>query len=352
MSRVLVVSSYPPRHCGVGAYARAEVERLRHEGHEVTVLSPPDGQGDLRVDFFSGRAFRAAARLAPAYDRVTVHFQPSLYYRPRAPVAKVLASWGLLRLCRRPNVEVVVHEADPPRLWRPDYLLLARALRRAPAMLLHTDRERRDLERAYRVRIRARIVPHAQGVRVRGPAERKAARARLGLPPDEPVLVCPGFLHPDKGFDRAIEAFSGGGRLYVVGSVREATPENLAHADRLRQLAARTPGVELVEGFADDEEFDAWIAAADAVVLPYRRSWSSGVLARAQALEIPAVVAAAGGLEEQASDRDVVVRDDRELAAALAARGVWGGSSPGAGTPRPGRRADPPDGMGPREIIG
>lgn len=324
--RALLVSSYPPRRCGVGAYARAQVERLRDEGNDVTVLSPPDGEGDLRVDFFSGRPFRAAARLAPSYDRVIVQFQPSLYYRPRAPVAKVAASFGLLRLCRRGNVEIVVHEADPPKRWRPDYALLARAFRAAPALLFHTEREREALEREYAVRVRARIVPHAQGVRVRGPADRTAARERLGLPADGTILVCPGFLHPDKGFERAMEAFGGSGRLYVVGSVRDQTPANLAYAERVRALATRLPGVELVERFADDDEFDAWIAAANVVVLPYRRSWSSGILARAQALGTPAVVAAVGGLQEQASDRDVVVRNDRELAEALATA-----ASPSAG---------------------
>jgi glycosyltransferase involved in cell wall biosynthesis len=66
-------------------------------------------------------------------------------------------------------------------------------------------------------------------------------------------------------------------------------------------------------------EFDLWITAADAVVLPYRRSWSSGALARAQALGTPVIVTAVGGLAEQASSRDVVVHDDKGLRAAVEA---------------------------------
>ena len=53
--RILVVSSYPPRRCGIGAYARDQVARLRSEGHEVTVLSPPDGDGDVKAPFVGGR---------------------------------------------------------------------------------------------------------------------------------------------------------------------------------------------------------------------------------------------------------------------------------------------------------
>jgi glycosyltransferase involved in cell wall biosynthesis len=72
-----------------------------------------------------------------------------------------------------------------------------------------------------------------------------------------------------------------------------------------------------VERFLEEAELDAWTAAADALILPYRRSWSSGALARAQSLGTPAIVTAVGGLPEQASDRDVVVGSDRELDQAL-----------------------------------
>lgn len=318
--RILVVSSYPPRHCGIGAYAHGQVDRFRAEGHDVTVLSPPDGNGHVRVDFFSGRPFFRASRMGARFERIIVHFQPALYYRRRAPFAKVFASFGFAWLClRRRQVEVLVHEADPPRLWRPDYLLLALAFRFAPVLLFHTAAERDELERSYRVRVRARVIPHTSGIRVHGPTQRPDARRTLGIEDEETVFVCPGFLHPDKGFERAVEAFRavGRGRLVVLGSVRDETPENRSYAEVLRAQIEATPGAELVEGFVGAEEFDAWIAAADAVVLPYRRSWSSGALARAQVIGTPAIVSDAGGLAEQAGEDDTVVRNDEELRKAL-----------------------------------
>jgi glycosyltransferase involved in cell wall biosynthesis len=310
------------------------VERLRVEGHQVTVISPPDGDGDVQVPFFGGRPFLAAARLGRRFDRIVVHFQPALYYRPRAPLSKIATSKALLWLClRRRRTEILIHEADQPRWWRPDEVLLAAAFRAAPVLLFHTRSEREALERQYRVRVRARLIRHVDGVVLRGAFTREDARRRLGIPQREVVFVSPGFLQPHKAHQRAVDAFRavGTGRLYVVGSVRDATPENLAYAASLRLLAGTTPGFELVDRFVDDEEFDAWIAAADAVVLPYRRSWSSGALARAQAIGTPAVVSAIGGLPEQASERDVVVRDDRALARALRtiarrAEGVQGGA--------------------------
>ncbi len=318
MTAVLMVGPHPPRRCGIGAYAFALAERLRERGDRVTVISPPDGDGDVRVPFESGRPFREARRLGGGYERILVHFQPALYFRPRAPISKIRTALALLRLCRdHGGTEVLVHEADRPIRWRPDYVLLRRAFRAAPALLFHTERERRQLEDAYGIEVRARLVDHRDGIALRAQPSREEARRQLGLPAGERIFVSPGFLHPDKGLERAVASVkrTGAGRLFVVGSVKDATPRNLAYAKELREQSGDR--VAVVERFLEESELDAWTAAADAVVLPYRRSWSSGALARAQSLGTPAIVTAVGGLPEQASDRDLVVHSDRELDEAL-----------------------------------
>jgi glycosyltransferase involved in cell wall biosynthesis len=316
--RILVVSSYPPRHCGIAAYARAHVEHLRAEGHDVMVISPPDGEGDVRVPFTNGREFREARMRGADLDRIIVHFQPGLYYRrgARAAMSKVRTSLALLSLVReRPQAEILVHEADRPRRWRPDHRILRRAFARAP-LLFHTDAERHALEQNYGIEARARLVDHRVGVSVRGPRTREEARRRLGLDPSEPLFLCAGFLHPWKAFERAVRAFAEAGspgQLAIVGSVRDPTPANLDYAAELRSLADRTDRVSLVEGFQSDEDFDAWVVAADRVVLPYTRAWSSGALARARVLGTLAIVSAVGGLAEQAGPHDEIFTSDDDL---------------------------------------
>jgi len=293
--------------------------------------------------------FLRAAAIGERFDRIVVHFQPALYYRPRAPVSKVLtsAAFVALALRRARKLEIVVHEADAPQPWRPDYVLLRQAFRRAGRVSFHTDAERHALERDYRLtgRIRAGVVAHL-AAQAGGIPPRQEARRLLGIVAGQgPTFVCAGFLQPSKGFDRAVEAFARafpgdpstvdrngnatgprgsppGAGLYLVGSVREETSENRAYVQRLRARCAEVRGLHLVEGFVADADFDLWLAAADRVVLPYRRSWSSGVLARAQALGTPAIVTAVGGLGEQAGKDDVVVRDDDELFEALRNAGV------------------------------
>jgi glycosyltransferase involved in cell wall biosynthesis len=343
--RILLVAPYPPRRCGIGAYARDQAARLRVGGHAVTVLSPPDGDGEVTAAFLGGAAFLRAARIGGPFDRILVHFQPALYYRPRRPVSKVLTSGALLILAawRGRKLEVLVHEADPPLLWRPDYVLLREAFRRCGMLSFHTGQEREALGRGYHLRVRGRLVPHRME-----PAERPTkaeARGELGIPAHGgPVFVCAGFLHPSKGYDRAVEAFAaatrpngetppgaaqtghGGGpaqrpeasaSLYIVGSIREQTPENEAYLAALRRRAGQVGGVTVVNSYVDDRDFDRWLAAADWVVLPYRRSWSSGVLARAHAHGTPAIVSGVGGLIEQAGSQDVVIQDDEGLRRAM-----------------------------------
>jgi glycosyltransferase involved in cell wall biosynthesis/multidrug transporter EmrE-like cation transporter len=317
---ILVVAPYPPQRDGIGIYAKAQSDRLRSDGHAVAVLSPPGGSGEARVPFWGGRPFFRAARMGGVFDRIVVHFQPSVYFRPRRPISKILTGLGLGWLALRwgPRLEIVVHEADPMVAWRPDYLLLRAAFRRAGTLSFHTRAEWVMLERSYRVRVRGRVVPHLAAPA--GASSKEEARRRLGLPERDTVFVCAGFLQPSKGFDRALDAFSranGTGRLYIVGSVRIPTPENEAYAGRLAATCGTVPGAALVRGFVSDQVFDLWLTAADWVVLPYRRSWSSGVLARAHALGTPAIVTAVGGLAEQAREKDVVVQDDEELVRAF-----------------------------------
>lgn len=323
--RILVVSSYPPRHCGIGAYAAAQVRRLRDEGHDVVVLSPPDGDGDIRKPFVGGSAFRRAASIGARFERVVVHFEPGLYFRPRSLFLHVLTAASLLWLvARRPSTEILVHEATaPPSRLRPDYRLLGLAFSRA-RLLFHTRAEWAALERDYRIRTRARLVPHRDSVTVYARVSKDEARGRLAVEAAGPLFVCAGFLHADKGFDRAVGAFASAGspgRLYVVGSVRAPGAETSAHVAELRALCEKTDGVTMIERYVSDEEFDVWMSAADRVVFPYRRAWSSGALARAQRLGTPAFVADVGGLAEQAGPEDVVF-DSAETLAELFARPV------------------------------
>jgi glycosyltransferase involved in cell wall biosynthesis len=122
-----------------------------------------------------------------------------------------------------------------------------------------------------------------------------------------------GFLspsRPDKGYDRALEALHAAGDarvdLHIVGSPIREHPDVDALIDSLRAAEAASSQVQLHQRWLTDEEFDRWIIAADAVLLPYRESASSGVAERARMLGTRILTSGAGGLSEQLGPRDLL----------------------------------------------
>lgn len=330
--RVLVVSPYPPDRCGIASYTVQVAATLRRQGHQVEVVSPQPSAAQHSADYSrTARGVLRVLALSRRADRTLVEFFPDLLFRDmrkRQFVRQWAAVVLLLVLGRR--VELVVHEApyralrgrtDPRgRLVR----FMWRTLIALPdATYVHTAWERRQLAEATGIDPeRIQVLRHGESFLRRADGDRELAREELGLRPGEFHFLSIGFLQPHKGFDRAMEALGrlqgDHVRLDVVGSTRVHTPEVEAHVEALRRLAAAIPGVTLHEGYVSDELFDRWIVACDAVVLPYREIWSSGVLERAKLYGRPAVVSDVGGLGDQAGPSTRVVRDDDELCAAMA----------------------------------
>jgi glycosyltransferase involved in cell wall biosynthesis len=326
--RILVLSHFPPMRGGIAAYAEQGVARLREQGHEVSVASPEPSDAEHVIDLAQPGSGRALACLARQYERLIVEFHPDMLGPPERSLPK--RSVSLLRLAAgmraAPSCELSVHEMNyglgptaplQRLLTRPIWTL-------ADKITVHTERERQDFARGFWIDPkRITVVSQARHMRRRLEESRAGARTALGLPQDKILLLAIGFLQPNKGFDRAIRAFAEveheNACLYVVGSTWRADDERVAHLEELRRLAAETPHTELREGYLDDDQFDRWILAADALVLPYRYGWSSNVMERGLLYDRPVVMSDTGGMAEQGADRPgvVLVRDDPELVETL-----------------------------------
>lgn len=360
MSRILVVSPYPPVRDGIGAYAVQQVRALRRQGHDVEVVSPWPSAAHHHLDLVGPSGAKALRRLMAGFDRVIVHFHPDVFYaNPSTPTSRISTGTALAAAFRSgPPVEIRLHEVDhrwasaaeqveassrsgfvADRVFEAAAKASRAVFQAAAEVTVHVpEHERMMIDRFGVEPSKVRLVDHGEDFARRVGDDRAAARASLGLEPDGHVFLCIGFLQPHKGFDRAATAFRGlgeqGASLHIVGSVRVDDPAALAHRRELEALEAQIPGVHLHVGFVSDEAFDRWIVAADTVVLPYRHIWSSSVAERARLYGRPVIATRVGGLADQLGEvpGNVVVDDNAGLAAALAAAV---GTAPAARAARP-----------------
>lgn len=332
--RILMISTYPPMHCGIGTYAHQMVKWHRSQGDVVDILTPPEGNGDYIENLRGPLAMLKLLKYAPFYDLLIIQYHESFYYQEhRRSFARLFThfSFILLFLFIR-KIRVVVHELTVPidvtaTNWRGRlYLKLNWWLKRlkwclAPSIYLHSRKELNDLQSKLKLRLnqyRVRIVPPNHYFVKYREVNKITARQELSLPRHGVIFLCIGFIQPHKGFDRALRAFAMQRNpwlyLYVVGSIRLVSNETIHYAELLRQLAADTPNSYFIERYVSDEEFDTWICAADVIVVPYREIWTSGVVGRAKLFGKPVIAAQAGALVEQLEPEDIIFSKDEELA--------------------------------------
>jgi beta-1,4-mannosyltransferase len=105
--------------------------------------------------------------------------------------------------------------------------------------------------------------------------DRNAARESLGIKPEQRVVLNFGKWRNYKCLDELIEAFrqlqGDELRLVIMG---EATLE--VSEQRLQEICHDDVRIRLIAGRYSDEQMTQWLAAADWVVLPYRRVTNSG----------------------------------------------------------------------------
>jgi glycosyltransferase involved in cell wall biosynthesis len=240
-------------------------------------------------------------------------------------------------IVRLRRVTFVVHEQDDPRAvelgrrGRAQYWLEERVRRLfwrgARRLIFLSASERDSFEARFPAGARraSLVVGHGTFFTAAASASPADARARLGLATQRVILLMIGFLsarQPDKGYDRVLRALEASDDprvdLHIVGSPIREEAEVFALIASLQATAARSPAVHFHERWVSDEEFDLWILAADAVLLPYRESSSSGVAARARLLGTSVITSGAGGLSEQIGPRDIIADTEAELVAAIA----------------------------------
>ncbi len=138
-------------------------------------------------------------------------------------------------------------------------------------------------------RTRRHVIPHGDyPEQAQLLPDRSAARSRHGLAPEAKLLLSFGFLRAYKGTSDVMRVFAEVPRreyrLHVAGRAWSRDEE------ALRSMAARDWRISLELGYLHEDRLLEHLAAADLVVLPYRRVLNSGSAMLALSCKRPVLV--------------------------------------------------------------
>ena len=180
--------------------------------------------------------------------------------------------------------------------------------RLADHLFVHTEKMKQELIEEFGVQAeRISVVP--LGINNFAPQTSLTpaeAKRRLGIRPDEKAILFFGRITPYKGLEILVEAFQKGlppaenYRLMIAGRPEEATEATywFPIRDVLREDVQK--GRVLLRGeHIPDEETEVYFKAADALVLPYRDIYQSGILFLGYSFGLPALAANVGSLKEE-----------------------------------------------------
>jgi glycosyltransferase involved in cell wall biosynthesis len=215
---------------------------------------------------------------------------------------------GFWRLSRWLGLTVVhtVHNVLPHERYANDAATYGRAYATARLLFVHSRPVQDELVRLFQPdRANVVVMPHGTYTFFpRRAGSRERLRAALNIPADSVVLLFCGAIRDYKNIDAAIAAFGQIPCENVVLIVAGWEPGDDPTALSRTRVLIREAGVEsrtrLLPGFLDAEEMADVFEASDVLLLPYRKSYGSGLLMLGITFG-KYVVATASGMEEAAS---------------------------------------------------
>lgn len=318
MKVALLGPTYPHRG-GIAHYTTllARAFAATHETHLISfsrlypsLLFPGTTQLDK-----SGDAIEPPVRPEPLLDSMNPVTWYAAGHRLRALAPDLLvATWWhpffgpslgtaarRARQGARPKRIFLCHNVEPHEATPLDHALASYGLGAADGFLVHARAEAARLEpRAHGRPIR--VHPHpSYEIFHHGAPSREEARARLQA--SGRVLLFFGYVRPYKGLADLLEALrrarpDAWDRLYLVGEFYEP---RVRYASWLDDPALRAK-ITVVDRYVPNEDVGTYMAAADAVVLPYRSATGSGIAQVAFGAGVPLIATRTGGLEDVVED--------------------------------------------------
>jgi len=318
--RVVLVGPVYPYRGGIAHYTSLLYRALVEAGHDVLLVSfsrqypawlfpgvgdrDPSGGGIVGVcaqfwlDPANPLTWRRTVERIRAWkpDRVVAQWW-SLYWTP----AMTYLGWALRVRVGCPIV-YICHNVVPHGGGALAEVASRLVLRRVSRFVVQSPTERCRLLRMV-PESKVTVQPHPPyAVFTAGRVSRQAARVKLGLAMDSPVILFFGLVRPYKGLQDVVSALPlvvselPGLRLVVAGEFWE---DLSGYESRIEALGVEN-SVLIHEGYVPNEDVGLYFSAADLLVAPYREVTGSGVVQIAKAFGLPILTTRIGAMVELA----------------------------------------------------
>lgn len=223
-----------------------------------------------------------------------------LYIFPMAWMMKLFVI-----ICKYFKIKIVweVHNILPHGAKKTDYLMTKWFFKHIDGAIYHS---RDDIHRSKKKlsEIGPKLfttVPHAN-FNDAYPNNISASKARssLGIPHNNRVILCFGFIRENRGYEYLIKSVENykDMTILIVGKVWDKDTYN-----SVKKSIQNKPNFRLITGWIPNQEIQIYFNACDVVVLPYTDITTSGVIPLAYAFKKPVVASAIGGIKDVVSEK-------------------------------------------------
>ena len=261
--KIALVSEFPPFHSGFAEYASYLVGALRRLGHEVLAIPTKRNREDYHDVL---RSLDDVGRL----DVIHLNHGYDGYDISRRFISFLEELRGRCTLIATMHTVNNLRRGSDVKWFN---LALADTV---DLMIVHSEEMRNELVRQLVVSEKILIIPHGTGIPFveKKEGDGQAARTRWGLPPGMKMVLCFGFLEPDKGFEELIEAVAEIKDAFLVIAGEEVAEEDDHFIDKLQASADRRleGRFTLISHYLPETEILQLMSAADAIAMAYRPS--------------------------------------------------------------------------------
>lgn len=335
-----MITSWPPRHCGIGTYSFDLVKALRGLGNQVHIVTFSDGgkkreryvhpamkvnkRAKLADSCWDEKLFQEVEKIDP--EIVHIQHEYALYdYRGdySSGLFRPLFKWAI----KAARPVVITYHSVYSSLNRIQKYYMDISLRLVGAGIVHEEYQRNLIPiNIGRVPENVFVIPHgAKELPVY-----KDAKRDFDLE-GKKVLGLLGWWEESKGFDKVVKLWPSirkevgeNAVLVVAGDARPGSSAGQLYKPMLLRLIRESKAVDsikLIVGSFSPGEYDRILSSFDVMALPYDRASQSGNLAHALAVGVPCIVTAMEGLkaeiEESKAGVAVAPGDTFELEHAL-----------------------------------